>query len=47
MKRAYDAVLLDAGGTLLQLTEPVEDTYASIGRKYGWLCIIFIGVLGS
>ncbi|KAL5759544.1 hypothetical protein ACOSP7_018064 [Xanthoceras sorbifolium] len=35
IKRAYDALLLDAGGTLLQLTKPVEDTYASIGRKYG------------
>ncbi|KAK1284552.1 hypothetical protein QJS10_CPB21g00670 [Acorus calamus] len=33
--RAYDALLLDAGGTLLQLAEPVEDTYASIGRRYG------------
>ncbi|KAJ4711319.1 Haloacid dehalogenase-like hydrolase domain-containing protein 3 [Melia azedarach] len=35
VKRAYDAVLLDAGGTLLQLAKPVEETYASIGRKYG------------
>ncbi|KAI9170137.1 hypothetical protein LWI28_023154 [Acer negundo] len=35
IKKAYDAVLLDAGGTLLQLTNPVHDTYASIGRKYG------------
>ncbi|XP_021890605.1 haloacid dehalogenase-like hydrolase domain-containing protein 3 [Carica papaya] len=34
-KRAYDALLLDAGGTLLQLAKPVEETYASIGRKYG------------
>ncbi|XP_078443983.1 uncharacterized protein LOC144713289 isoform X4 [Wolffia australiana] len=31
----YDALLLDAGGTLLQLATPIEDTYASIGRKYG------------
>lgn len=35
VKKAYDALLLDAGGTLLQLTQPVEETYASIGRKYG------------
>ncbi|GMP59408.1 hypothetical protein CsSME_00022694 [Camellia sinensis var. sinensis] len=35
VKRAYDALLLDAGGTLLQLVKPVEETYASIGRKYG------------
>ncbi|KAJ4827736.1 hypothetical protein Tsubulata_036811 [Turnera subulata] len=34
-KRAYDALLLDAGGTLLQLANPVHETYASIGRKYG------------
>ncbi|MQL78963.1 hypothetical protein Taro_011403 [Colocasia esculenta] len=33
--RRYDGLLLDAGGTLLQLARPVEDTYASIGRKYG------------
>ncbi|PIA40286.1 hypothetical protein AQUCO_02500168v1 [Aquilegia coerulea] len=33
--RKYDALLLDAGGTLLQLAKPVEETYASIGRKYG------------
>ncbi|KAK4261126.1 hypothetical protein QN277_004170 [Acacia crassicarpa] len=33
--RAYDALLLDAGGTLLQLSKPVEETYAAIGRKYG------------
>lgn len=31
----YDGLLLDAGGTLLQLARPVEATYASIGRKYG------------
>ncbi|GLT27674.1 hypothetical protein SLA2020_026550 [Shorea laevis] len=35
VKTAYDAVLLDAGGTLLQLARPVEETYASIGAKYG------------
>lgn len=35
MKRAYDGLLLDAGGTLLQLAKPVEDIYASIGHKYG------------
>ncbi|CAA6665161.1 unnamed protein product [Spirodela intermedia] len=34
-RRKYDALLLDAGGTLLQLARPVEDTYASIGRKHG------------
>ncbi|RZC60824.1 hypothetical protein C5167_022565 [Papaver somniferum] len=34
-KRAYDALLLDAGGTLLQLAKPVEETYADIGRKHG------------
>ncbi|KAJ0537539.1 hypothetical protein HanHA300_Chr08g0264541 [Helianthus annuus] len=32
--RAYDGLLLDAGGTLLQLAKPVADTYASIGLKY-------------
>ncbi|CAD5168671.1 unnamed protein product [Musa acuminata subsp. malaccensis] len=36
-RRAYDGLLLDAGGTLLQLANPVEETYASIGRKYGLL----------
>lgn len=36
VKRAYDALLLDAGGTLLQLVVPVEETYASIGSKYGY-----------
>ncbi|KAL3530219.1 hypothetical protein ACH5RR_009541 [Cinchona calisaya] len=35
VKRAYDALLLDAGGTLLQLAKPVEETYADIGRKFG------------
>lgn len=34
-RAAYDALLLDAGGTLLQLAKPVEETYASIGAKYG------------
>ncbi|XP_057530676.1 uncharacterized protein LOC130809066 isoform X1 [Amaranthus tricolor] len=34
-KKAYDGLLLDAGGTLLQLSEPVEQTYAKIGLKYG------------
>ncbi|XP_061338812.1 uncharacterized protein LOC133285576 isoform X1 [Gastrolobium bilobum] len=33
--KAYDALLLDAGGTLLQLAKPVEETYAAIGAKYG------------
>lgn len=33
--KAYDALLLDAGGTLLQLVKPVDETYASIGTKYG------------
>lgn len=35
LRRAYDGLLLDAGGTLLQLAKPVEETYASIGAKYG------------
>ncbi|CAN7098412.1 unnamed protein product [Brassica rapa subsp. narinosa] len=35
VKRAYDGLLLDAGGTLLQLSEPVHETYASLGLKYG------------
>ncbi|KAJ0039282.1 hypothetical protein Pint_22722 [Pistacia integerrima] len=35
VERAYDALLLDAGGTLLQLAKPVADLYSSIGRKYG------------
>lgn len=34
-KALYDGLLLDAGGTLLQLSEPVELTYANIGKKYG------------
>ncbi|KAE9454527.1 hypothetical protein C3L33_13574, partial [Rhododendron williamsianum] len=36
VKRAYDALLLDAGGTLLQLARPVAETYASIAQKYGY-----------
>ncbi|KAF0897656.1 hypothetical protein E2562_000374 [Oryza meyeriana var. granulata] len=32
---AYDGLLLDAGGTLLQLARPVAKTYASLGRRYG------------
>ncbi|XP_017634888.1 uncharacterized protein LOC108476999 isoform X2 [Gossypium arboreum] len=35
VKRAYDGLLLDAAGTLLQLSKPVEETYASIGAKHG------------
>ncbi|CAI0402069.1 unnamed protein product [Linum tenue] len=34
-EKVYDALLLDAGGTLLQLAKPVEEIYASIGTKYG------------
>lgn len=34
----YDGLLLDAGGTLLQLAKPVEETYLAIGRKYGLHC---------
>ncbi|TKY69691.1 Haloacid dehalogenase hydrolase domain-containing protein 3 [Spatholobus suberectus] len=34
-EKTYDALLLDAGGTLLQLSKPVEETYAAIGSKYG------------
>ncbi|XP_012568274.1 uncharacterized protein [Cicer arietinum] len=34
-EKAYEALLLDAGGTLLQLAKPVEETYATIGSKYG------------
>jgi hypothetical protein len=45
VKKAYDALLLDAGGTLLQLTRPVEETYASIGRKYGFFPFIFMLLL--
>ncbi|XWS23205.1 hypothetical protein CRYUN_Cryun29cG0101300 [Craigia yunnanensis] len=35
VKKAYDGLLLDAAGTLLQLPKPVEETYAFIGAKYG------------
>lgn len=35
MKRVYEGLLLDAGGTLLQLAKPVDLVYADIGRKYG------------
>ncbi|KAK9277433.1 hypothetical protein L1049_006976 [Liquidambar formosana] len=35
LRRAYDGLLLDAGGTLLQLAKPVEETYATIGKNYG------------
>ncbi|KAK8959065.1 hypothetical protein KSP40_PGU006287 [Platanthera guangdongensis] len=34
-RKVYDGLLLDAGGTLLQLARHVEETYASIGKKYG------------
>lgn len=34
-ERAYDGLLLDAGGTLLQLAKPVEQIYINIGTKYG------------
>uniref|UniRef100_A0A3Q7EAH1 Uncharacterized protein n=1 Tax=Solanum lycopersicum TaxID=4081 RepID=A0A3Q7EAH1_SOLLC len=34
-RRAYDGLLLDAANTLLQLSKPVEETYAGIGKKYG------------
>lgn len=33
--KRYEALLLDAGGTLLQTVKPVEETYATIGSKYG------------
>ncbi|XP_051148706.1 uncharacterized protein LOC127263638 [Andrographis paniculata] len=38
LKRMYDGLLLDAGGTLLQLVKPVEETYLAIGKKYGLQC---------
>jgi hypothetical protein len=41
VKKAYDALLLDAGGTLLQWTKPIEETYASIGRKYVFFFLSF------
>lgn len=31
----YKALLVDAGGTLLQLAGPIEETYAMYGVKYG------------
>ncbi|XP_031475892.1 uncharacterized protein LOC116247738 isoform X1 [Nymphaea colorata] len=34
-QRTFDALLLDAGGTLLQTASPVAETYAAIGKKYG------------
>ncbi|KAK8964787.1 hypothetical protein KSP40_PGU015442 [Platanthera guangdongensis] len=34
-RKVYDGLLLDAGGTLLQLARAVEETYASIAKKYG------------
>lgn len=44
VRRVYDGLLLDAGGTLLQLAKPVEETYATIGTKYGEFCRF--GLLG-
>lgn len=41
MKKAYDGLLLDAGGTLLQLAKPVAQTYHEIGQKYGCFCMLF------
>lgn len=35
VRKAYDGLLLDAGGTLLQLSKPVEATYSEFGLKYG------------
>ncbi|PON44151.1 HAD-superfamily hydrolase, subfamily IA, REG-2-like [Parasponia andersonii] len=35
VRRVYDGLLLDAGGTLLQLAKPVEESYGTIGTKYG------------
>ncbi|KAL5553821.1 hypothetical protein UlMin_041222 [Ulmus minor] len=40
VRRAYDGLLLDAGGTLLQLAKPVEETYASIGSKYVKVAVV-------
>ncbi|KAF3778829.1 Haloacid dehalogenase-like hydrolase domain-containing protein 3 [Nymphaea thermarum] len=34
-QKTFDALLLDAGGTLLQTASPVAETYATIGKKYG------------
>lgn len=44
-RRAYDGLLLDAANTLLQLTKPVEETYAVIGKKYGVLFLPLIVVV--
>lgn len=41
-KRAYDGLLLDAGGTLLQLAKPVEETYLTIGRKFGERLVLLV-----
>ncbi|GBG61386.1 hypothetical protein CBR_g20417 [Chara braunii] len=35
IERAYSALLVDVGGTLLETAEPVEVAYARIGAKYG------------
>ncbi|KAF3953711.1 hypothetical protein CMV_020871 [Castanea mollissima] len=35
IEKAYDTLLLDARSTLLQLAKLVEQTYATIGSKYG------------
>jgi hypothetical protein len=45
VKKAYDALLLDAGGTLLQLTKPIEETYASIRRKYVFFLLFMLLLL--
>ncbi|KAL2652851.1 hypothetical protein R1flu_020979 [Riccia fluitans] len=34
-KPAYDALLVDVGGTLLETAKPVADIYAEVGVKYG------------
>eukprot|EP00897_Mesotaenium_endlicherianum_P001000 jgi/Mesen1/10900/ME000095S10235 len=34
-RRAFDALLVDVGGTLLETAAPVPETYAAIGAKYG------------
>eukprot|EP00250_Pteridium_aquilinum_P013118 c21143_g1_i1 orf=173-955(+) len=33
--KKYKALLVDAGGTLIQLAKPVEETYGAYGLKYG------------
>lgn len=35
MSHSFDALLIDAAGTLLHLREPVGQTYARLGRPYG------------